>query len=1072
MQSLSTRILRSFGTAFVIALAAMLTLWYAGLPTLGFEGAGSQRLAEATRALELEADHMADWFNQGMQERRGDMTNLAENITLARLLAAPASEALQRNTERIHERMLRAFPDSYHAFFILSPETGQILAASDPQQVGQPFPDQALAQSAARPGTSELVDQLTLADGRYMLIARQIRALDADAPDQFNGQPVGILIALLPPEQFLAKTRRSRETTDSHTALIDGNRELIANTGTALPLTRFREQVTAGFEGTLTLKDANGDEFLISSRHVPLSGTQALTLLQYQRTSDVLGGLQSQLLNLGLVALSIGTVGLFLIWLAARGMSQPLRTLSANARLLGQGDLTVRTSENRLDTAETRDLAHAFNQMADAIERSTRELETRVSARTADLERERAHLHTLVSSIPDLVWLKDFNGVYLACNPTFERFFGASEAAIVGKTDHDFVDAALADFFRHKDQVAMAASGASVNEEWITFANDGHRALLETTKVAMRDPDGRVIGVLGIGHDITDRHEAEEKLRLFASVFTHAREGITITDRDAHIIEINGAFTDITGYSREEVLGHNPRMLKSDQQDAHFYADMWKRLLTHGHWSGEIWNRRKDGEAVAQLVTISAVRGEQGEIQNYIALFSDITPLKAQQALLEHIAHNDALTGLPNRLLLADRLKLAMHQASRRGQRLAVAYLDLDGFKSVNDAHSHEVGDRLLIALAQRMNEALRQGDTLARIGGDEFVAVLVDLPDDPSTLPVLQRLLQAAALPVHLGELTVQVSASIGVSVYPQDEEVDADQLVRQADQAMYEAKQSGKNRFHLFDAVQDRSARGRHESLTHLQQALVRNEFVLFFQPKVNMGSGELLGAEALIRWQHPERGLLPPAMFLPVIENHPFSIELGEWVIDTALSQIESWHAQGLSAPVSVNIGALQLQHPDFVPHLRDLLARHPGVRHGDLELEILETSALADFAAVSQVMTTCQALGVRFAVDDFGTGYSSLSYLKRLPEAALKIDQSFVRDMLDDPDDLAILKGVLGLAEAFNRPVIAEGVETPEHGEMLLRLGCHWGQGYAIARPMPAHELPLWLGTWTAPPNWKM
>ncbi|MBY0464507.1 MAG: bifunctional diguanylate cyclase/phosphodiesterase, partial [Burkholderiales bacterium] len=395
-----------------------------------------------------------------------------------------------------------------------------------------------------------------------------------------------------------------------------------------------------------------------------------------------------------------------------------------------------------------------------------------------------------------------------------------------------------------------------------------------------------------------------------------------------------------------------------------------------------------------------------------------------------------------------------------------------DGFKSINDTHSHEVGDRLLIALAQRMNEALRQGDTLARIGGDEFVGVLVDLPDEPSSVPVLQRLLQAAALPVDLGELKLQVSASIGVSVYPQAEEVDADQLVRQADQAMYQAKQSGKNRFHIFDAEQERSARGRHETLAHLQQALVRNEFVLFYQPKVNMGNGKVLGAEALIRWRHPERGLLAPAMFLPIIENHPLSIELGEWVIDTALSQIEVWRAQGLSVPVSVNIGALQLQHPDFVPRLRDVLAQHPGVRPGELELEILETSALADFAAVSQAMAACQDMGVHFSVDDFGTGYSSLTYLKQLPVQVLKIDQSFVRDMLDDPDDLAILKGVLGLAEAFNRQVIAEGVETPAHGEQLLRLGCLWGQGYAIARPMPAHELPHWISTWTAPLTWQI
>ena len=285
-----------------------------------------------------------------------------------------------------------------------------------------------------------------------------------------------------------------------------------------------------------------------------------------------------------------------------------------------------------------------------------------------------------------------------------------------------------------------------------------------------------------------------------------------------------------------------------------------------------------------------------------------------------------------------------------------------------------------------------------------------------------------------------------------------------------MYQAKQSGKNRFHLFDVEHDRYIRGHHESLERIRCALENREFVLFYQPKVNMRTGAILGVEALIRWNHPERGLLAPAAFLPIIENHALAYQLGCWVIYTALAQIETWRVEDQPLPVSVNIGALQLQHPEFVANLKTVLDRHPTVQPGDLELEILETSALEDFAAVTQVMTACRYLGVSFALDDFGTGYSSLSYLKQLPADVLKIDRSFVRDMLNDPDDLAILKGVLGLADAFNRQVIAEGVETPQHGEMLLRLGCTLGQGYAIAYPMPAAELPTWATTWQAPPSW--
>ncbi|EHQ53643.1 PAS/PAC and GAF sensor-containing diguanylate cyclase/phosphodiesterase [Ectothiorhodospira sp. PHS-1] len=596
----------------------------------------------------------------------------------------------------------------------------------------------------------------------------------------------------------------------------------------------------------------------------------------------------------------------------------------------------------------------------------------------------------------------------------------------------------------------------------------GRRPLTEQVR-------GLALSLLGLFVDRVaseiQRSAAEKQLRQAANVFHYANEGILITTPQADIIDVNAAFTRITGYERHEVLGQNPRLLKSDRQGKAFYAEMWRALQDEGSWTGEIWNRHKDGDSYAEMLTISAVRDADGTIQRYVGLFSDITQLKEQQRQLEHMAHFDALTGLPNRVLLADRLQQAMALMARRRQQLALVYIDLDSFKRVNDHYGHDAGDRLLVALAEKLQASLRDGDTLARLGGDEFVAVLLDLPDVESARPLLRRLLNAASCPVSDGEHSLQVCASLGVSLYPQAEPIDADQLLRQADQAMYQAKLAGGNRYHLFDVEHDRYQRDRHEALEAIRQGLENNEFVLFYQPKVAMATGVLLGAEALIRWQHPERGLLPPVDFLPQLAGHPLMVGLGDWVIEAALAQISQWREQGHALTVSVNVDALQLTQSDFVAKLRAALARYPAVQPGDMELEVIETSALRDIAHISSLIRECRGFGVSFSLDDFGTGYSSLTYLKRLPVETLKIDQSFVRDMLDDPDDLAILHGVIGLAESFQRGVIAEGVETEVHGQMLLQLGCKIGQGYAIAKPMPAEEMTRWHARWQPHASWS-
>lgn len=640
---------------------------------------------------------------------------------------------------------------------------------------------------------------------------------------------------------------------------------------------------------------------------------------------------------------------------------------------------------------------------------------------------------------------------------------GASPGQLVGKTRRDIMDPADASKKWEAHLSDLEQHRAFKDFEYHMAMPDGSSRYISISGKPIFDDSGNFAGYRGIGQDITERKHAEDQLRQAAIVFQHASEGIVITDTHGTILDVNAAFSSITGYARDEVLGHNPSMLGSGRQGTEFYALMWKTLASTGHWSGEIWNRRKSGEVYAEMLTINAVRDAQGQPLLYVGLFHDITTLKEQQRQLEHIAHYDSLTQLPNRVLLADRLQQALNQSDRRGMEIAVVYLDLDGFKTVNDLYGHATGDKLLIEISNRMKLALREGDTLARLGGDEFVIVLLDLNDHAESAPILERLLQVAAWPVDIDGQSLHVSASLGVTFFPQKEDVGADQLMRQADQAMYVAKQSGKNRYHIFDTDQDRAVRGRHESIERIREALENHEFVLYYQPKVNMRSGEVVGAEALIRWQHPEQGIVPPGWFLPLIEDHELIKLIGDWVIEMALQQMEAWLAEGLILPVSVNIAGRQLQAPEFLGKLKVSLFQHPEVAH-QLTLEVLESSALEDISQVSQLIRICRELGVGFDLDDFGTGYSSLTYLKRLPAQTLKIDQSFVRDMLEDPDDLAILDGIIGLATSFQRNVIAEGIETSTHSRMLLRLGCELGQGYAIARPMPAADVASWVAAW--------
>ncbi|MDR0776356.1 MAG: EAL domain-containing protein [Azonexus sp.] len=680
-------------------------------------------------------------------------------------------------------------------------------------------------------------------------------------------------------------------------------------------------------------------------------------------------------------------------------------------------------------------------------------------------QRQQENFSGLLDALNDFIFVVDLDGHILHHNQAVSKFLGYAPGTLIGQPIVSVSPPA-----RQAEAAQIAAdivAGHCQNALVPLQATDG-RQIIGDARIVSGYWNGQPVHI-GISRDISEQLLAEERRKLAASVFEHAHEGIIIADPDGRIIEVNAAFSELTGYSRDEVIGQTTELLRSGRHKPSFYRQLWHEIRVAGHWSGEVWNRKKSGEAFVEYLTVSAVRGQQGEISHLVAIFSDITQIKEHQQRLEQLAHFDALTQLPNRTLLADRMQLAMMQCARSGKILAVCYLDLDGFKPVNDSYGHAAGDRLLIEVAQRLKECVRTGDTVSRLGGDEFVLLFSNLASDHKADHAVERVIAALARPFVVDGHPIQISASIGVTLYPQDG-ADSDTLLRQADQAMYSAKQAGRNRYHLFDPERDRRARIRHEEITRIREGLVNDEFVLYYQPRVNMRQGEVLGAEALIRWQHPEHGLLPPGDFLPVIEGDRLDSELGDWVLRQALAQLTAWVAQGLRLAVSVNISGEHLQQPDFVDRLGELLAAHPSVPPTLLELEILETAALEDIARITDVFAACHRLGVRFALDDFGTGYSSLTYFRRLPAEVLKIDQSFVRDMLDDPDDLAIVEGVIGLARAFRRQIVAEGVESVEHGLALLLLGCDEAQGYGIARPMPAEALPGWINTFQADELW--
>ncbi|WP_342619236.1 PAS domain S-box protein [Rhodoferax sp. GW822-FHT02A01] len=814
-----------------------------------------------------------------------------------------------------------------------------------------------------------------------------------------------------------------------------------------------------------------------------------------------------------------------------------------------------------------------------------------------------ARLQTLIRSIPDLVWLKDLQGVYLACNPQFEKFFGAKEKDILGKSDYDFVDKELADFFRANDQKAMDKEGPSVNEEWVTFASDGRRALLETTKVALRAQDGKIIGVLGIGHDITERyqlHESVERSRIrLQTILKTSSDGIHILDAEGTLVEANDAFLDMLGLSKSDIGA-----MRVTDWDAQLSWDEIKKfndglVKTQGKTLFETRHRRRDGsiidveisasgieidgkgylyaasrdislrkqmqsalvesekryrtilewapdpivvqrngrllylnpaavklfgaaseEELRQTPVIALVHPDSRERslqrsrrldegaqvnplieQRYLKLdgtsidvevqsrwiqfdgapavlvaIRDVTERKAASQKIEHLAFYDPLTNLPNRRLMLDRLDQALIGCARQECQGALMMIDLDNFKLLNDTLGHATGDRLLTEVACRLRNSIREGDTVARMGGDEFIVILKDLGDNELAAvqaeqvanKILSSLGQAYLL--HTGEgpnaasdRAYYCTSSIGIAMF-KDHSVSVNDLLRRADTAMYQAKAGGKNMLRFFDIEMQTLVTQRAAVEVELRTAIKEGQLVLHYQPQVD-SAGQVTGSEALVRWQHPSRGLLGPGSFIALAEESGLIVPLGQWVLDAACLQLAKWSTNPLlsALTLAVNVSARQFAQSAFVEVVLEIVNRH-AIAPGRLKLELTESLLLENTESVIQKMSQLRARGIMFSLDDFGTGYSSLSYLKRLPLDQLKIDQTFIRDVLTDPNDAAIARTVVTLGRSLGLNVIAEGVETLEQREWLIRNGCFVFQGYFYSRPVtaPAFEAYVMRG----------
>ncbi len=680
----------------------------------------------------------------------------------------------------------------------------------------------------------------------------------------------------------------------------------------------------------------------------------------------------------------------------------------------------------------------------------------RASHAMTELKLSERRNRALISAMPDLILRLDRSGLcldhQLGSNNPWEAFLAPVPTQSLKRLLPDEQRVAI------QAAVTAALDERSVQSLEYAIGGNGEPMHLELRFTALDDAE-----VLAIVRDITARKRIEATLRQWGSVFESSADAIIVADARRHILTVNRACLRMTDYQETELVGQHPRLLSDPEHAASIRDEQASSLSDYGYWQGEAWTRRKGGELFPTFTTITQVKGGGGEVVNFIIILSDITEKKNAEARIEYLAHRDAVTGLPNRSLFNYRLGVALAHSKRHRGQLAVMFIDLDRFKTINDSLGHAFGDKLLKIIAERLETCMREGDTVSRLGGDEFAMLLGNIHGVDDVIVQAERVLHKMEQPCTVEDQVLRLSASIGISLYPNDGE-DADSLVKNADAAMYLAKDSGRNNYQFFTADLNARALERLNLESLLRKGIERNELELYYQPQIEVDSGELVGCEALIRWHSPELGMVMPNRFISLAEETGLILPIGDWIVRTACAQIKAWQAEGLPPmSVAVNISALQFEQKNFVRNLVEQV-KQSGVEARWLELELTESMVMHDVEGVIGSLNELKEAGFTLAIDDFGTGYSSLSYLRRMPIDVLKIDQSFVRGMLADHALLAIVEAIVALAKALDLRCIAEGVESENELAHLRRLRCEHAQGYHFARPMPAGDMASWLRRW--------